>query len=161
MAFESVDVASLRSALTQCKNTIDHSTTDGLINSVSNTSVWQTSAQPNLKNALVKIKEERYRDLESKINGYFAIASYIERYQTLQKENEMLEEKYASLSTRLYYTETYTTTSIESDGTTSTTTHTRQVKDKAVETEMNEIQNKINKNKEEMEELEEKVSNSI
>lgn len=160
MAFESVNVASLRNALTQCKNTIDHSTTDGLINSVSNTSVWQTLAQPNLKNALVKIKEERYRDLESKINEYFAIASYIESYQTLQKENEMLEEKYVSLSTRLYYTETYTTTSTESDGTTSTT-HTRQVKDKAVETEMNEILKKINKNKEEMEELEEKVSNSI
>lgn len=160
MAFESVNVASLRNALTQCKNTIDHSTTDGLINSVSNTSVWQTSAQSILKNALVKIKEERYRDLESKINEYFAIASYIESYQTLQKENEMLEEKYASLSTRLYYTETYTTTSTESDGTTSTT-HTRQVKDKAVETEMNEILKKINKNKEEMEELEEKVSNSI
>lgn len=160
MAFESVNVASLRNALTQCKNTIDHSTTDGLINSVSNTSVWQTLAQPNLKNALVKIKEERYRDLESKINEYFAIASYIESYQTLQKENEMLEEKYVSLSTRLYYTETYTTTNTESDGTTSTT-HTRQVKDKAVETEMNEILKKINKNKEEMEELEEKVSNSI
>lgn len=160
MAFESVNVASLRNALTQCKNTIDHSTTDGLINSVSNTSVWQTSAQSILKNALVKIKEERYRDLESKINEYFAIASYIESYQTLQKENEMLEEKYVSLSTRLYYTETYTTTSTESDGTTSTT-HTRQVKDKAVETEMNEILKKINKNKEEMEELEEKVSNSI
>lgn len=160
MAFESVNVASLRNALTQCKNTIDHSTTDGLINSVSNTSVWQTSAQSILKNALVKIKEERYRDLESKINEYFAIASYIESYQTLQKENEMLEERYVSLSTRLYYTETYTTTSTESDGTTSTT-HTRQVKDKAVETEMNEILKKINKNKEEMEELEEKVSNSI
>ena len=160
MAFESVNVASLRNALTQCKNTIDHSTTDGLINSVSNTSVWQTSAQSILKNALVKIKEERYRDLESKINEYFAISSYIESYQTLQKENEMLEEKYVSLSTRLYYTETYTTTSTESDGTTSTT-HTRQVKDKAVETEMNEILKKINKNKEEMEELEEKVSNSI
>ena len=160
MAFESVNVASLRNALTQCKNTIDHSTTDGLINSVSNTSVWQTSAHSILKNALVKTKEERYRDLESKINEYFAIASYIESYQTLQKENEMLEEKYVSLSTRLYYTETYTTTSTESDGTTSTT-HTRQVKDKAVETEMNEILKKINKNKEEMEELEEKVSNSI
>ena len=35
MAFENVDVSSLRNALTQCKNSINHSTTDELINNIS------------------------------------------------------------------------------------------------------------------------------
>ena len=54
MAFENVDVSSLRNALTQCKNSINHSTTNELMNNISNTSVWQASAQANLKKALTK-----------------------------------------------------------------------------------------------------------
>ena len=59
MAFENVNVSSLKSALTQCKNSINHSMSDELINNISNTSVWQTSAQINLKNALTNFKNER------------------------------------------------------------------------------------------------------
>lgn len=161
MAFESVSVPSLRSALTQCKNTLNHSKTDELINNISNTSVWQTTAQPNLKKALTKLKDERYKELESKISSYFTIASYIERYQFLQKENERLESEYASLSARLYYEETYTSTSTASDGTRTTSTYTRMVKDLAVEAAMASIRRQIEENKQEMEEIVVKVSNSI
>lgn len=161
MAFENVDVSSLRNALTQCKNSINHSTTDELMNNISNASVWQTSAQTNLKNALTKFGNERYKNLEDKINSYFTIVSYIEKYQNLQKENVSLENQYSSLSNRLYYTETYTTTSTASDGTVSTETHTRRVKDRWVESQMSNVRKKINDNKEEMENLKNRVSNSI
>lgn len=161
MAFENVDVSSLRSALTQCKNSINHSTTDELMNNVSNASVWQTSAQTNLKNALTKFGNERYKNLENKINSYFTIVSYIEKYQNLQKENVSLENQYSSLSNRLYYTETYTTTHTASDGTKTTETHSRRVKDRGVEAQMSNIRKKINDNKEEMENLKNRVSNSI
>lgn len=161
MAFEDVDVSSLRNALTQCKNSINHSTTDELTNNITNASVWQTSAQTNLKNALTKFENERYKDLENKINGYFNIVSYIEKYQNLQKENVSLENQYSSLSNRLYYTETYTTTSTTSDGTVLTETHSRRVKDRKVETQMSNVRKKINDNKEEMENLKNRVSNFI
>lgn len=161
MAFENIDVFSLRNALTQCKNSINHNTTDELISNISNTSIWQTSAQTNLKNALTKFKNERYKNLEDKINSYFTIVSYIEKYQNLQKENVSLENQYSSLSNRLYYTETYTTTSRASDGTVSTETHTRRVKDRGVESQMSNVCKKINDNKEEMENLKNRVSNSI
>ena len=147
MAFENVDVSSLRNALTQCKNSINHSTTDELIN--------------NISNALTKFGNERYKNLEDKINSYFTVVSYIEKYQNLQKENVSLENQYSSLSNRLYYTETYTTTSTASDGTVSTETHTRRVKDRWVESQMSNVRKKINDNKEEMENLKNRVSNSI
>lgn len=148
MAFENVNVSSLRNALTQCKNSINHNTTDELINSISNASVWQTSAQTTLKSALTKISNERYKNLENKINSYFDIVSYIEKYQNLQKENVPLEKQYSSLSKRLYYT-------------VRTEKHTRRVKDTNVERQMLNVRKKINDNKEEMENLKSRVSNSI
>ena len=87
--------------------------------------------------------------------------SYIEKYQNLEKENVSLENQYSSLSNRLYYTETYTTTSTASDGTVSTEIHTRRVKDRGVEAQMSNVRKKINDNKEEMENLKNRVSNSI
>lgn len=148
MAFENVNVSSLRNALTQCKNSINHNTTDELINSISNASVWKTSAQTTLKSALTKISNERYKNLENKINSYFDIVSYIEKYQNLQKENVSLEKQYSSLSKRLYYT-------------VRTEKHTRRVKDTNVERQMLNVRKKINDNKEEMENLKSRVSNSI
>ena len=121
----------------------------------------EANTQTNLKNALTKFGNERYKNLEDKINSYFTVVSYIEKYQNLQKENVSLENQYSSLSNRLYYTETYTTTSTASDGTVSTETHTRRVKDRWVESQMSNVRKKINDNKEEMENLKNRVSNSI
>jgi len=161
MAFESVNVSSLRSALMQCKNSINHSTTNNLISSISNPNVWQSSSQTNLKNALTKLENERYKDLENKIDSYLVVVSYIERYKNLQSENSSLENQYNSLSHRLYYTETYTTTSTDSEGNVHTHYHQRTVKNYHVESQMHNIRNRINQNKNEMSCLESRVSNSI
>lgn len=161
MAFENVDVSSLRNALIQCKNSINYSTINELLNNISNVSIWQTSAQVNLKNALTKLANERYKNLEYKINSYFDIVSYIEKYQNLQNENVSLESQYSSLSDRLYYTETYTTTSRTIDGKVLTEQHSRRVKDGWIESQMYSVRNEINNNKEEMENLKNRVSNSI
>lgn len=144
MNFENVDISSLRNALIQCKNAIDHSATDELINNISNPSVWQASSQINLKKALTKLINERYKNLENKINSYLNIVSSIEEYQNLQKENLSLENQYSSLSNKLY------------DESTS-----ERVKDASVESQMSNVQRRINDNKEKMENLKNKVSNSI
>lgn len=56
MAFENVNASSLKSALTQCKNSINHSITDSLISDVSNSSIWQCDSQKTLKDALTKLQ---------------------------------------------------------------------------------------------------------
>ena len=161
MAFENINVTSLRSALTQCKNTINYTRTSELINSISNTSVWQSSSQKKLKNALTKLETERYKNLEDKINLYLNIVSYIEKYKNLQSENQSLENHYSSLSGRLYYTEYYEESHTQSDGSVVIEHHSRTVKDYGVEAEMNNVRKKINDNKQEMENLKNRVSNSI
>lgn len=161
MAFENVDVTSLRNALTQCKNSINHSITSDLINNISNSYVWQSLSQKKLKNALTKLENERYKNLENKIDSYFNIVSDIEKYQNLQRENSSLESHYSILQTRLYYTETYTTTYEDSEGVTHVDYHTRTVKDHGVESQMISTRNKINNNKNTMESLKNRVANSI
>ena len=161
MAFENVDVSSLKNALTQCKNSINHSTTDELLNNVSNSSIWKTSSQTNLKNSLSKFKNERYKNLEDKIDSYFNIVSYIEKYQNLQKENINLENQYSSLSNKLYYTDTKPSIIKNGRVAIDSSSSSNLIKDSYVEAQMSDLRKKINNNKEEMEYLKNKVSNSI
>ena len=92
MAFENVDVSSLRNALTQCKNSINHSTTNELMNNISNTSVWQASDQANLKKALTKLENERYKNLEDKINSLLN-PQKIEEKSIPEKQTTQIEKR--------------------------------------------------------------------
>jgi hypothetical protein len=161
MAFETVDVSSLKNSINSCKNSINHKTTDSLIESVSNNAVWQTDAKNNLKKSLERLNNERYNPLEQKLESYLAIASMIEEYQSLVKENDSLEKQYSSLQSRLYYTEYYTTTSTDSEGNTHQESHSRTVKDYGVERQMIDVRRQINENKSRMEILQNNVSNLI
>ena len=62
MAFENIDVGKLRSALNECKSSLNYSTSKSLAGSIANSSIWQSSAQGNLKNALSKLIDERYKE---------------------------------------------------------------------------------------------------
>lgn len=161
MLFENVDVTSLKKALIECQNSINYGTTEELINNISNDSVWNSLSQANLKEALNKLSNVRYKDLEEKLNCYINVASYIEEYQNLQLKNVLLEKEYNSLSDKLYYTDCYTTSEELSDGTFKTVEHKEQVKDMGVDFKMKSIRNKINENIIEMDNLKSMISNSI
>ena len=153
MAFEDVDTSSLRNALKACKESIDYTSTNELISDISENNVWQTGSKDVLGKALQKLKNKRYKELEDKINNYLSLVTDIETYQSLASKNKSLESQYSSLSSKLYYTETYT----DSSGATITETK----KDSSVQSQMNSIRSQINSNKEEMKRLENKVSSSI
>lgn len=161
MDFENVDVPSLVNALTQCKDSIDYKASLELINDISNVSVWQSSSQSNLKNALTILTTDRYEELKGKLDCYLTVASYIAQYQNLSKENILLNKQYNDLSYKLYYEETYTTSVTLADGTVTTETSTRTVMDKNIHSQMINIQNKIDENKKKMDELKKLIYNSI
>ena len=160
MAFENVDVTSLRNALTSCKNSINYNTSKELIDSVSS-SVWQTSSQKKLNKSLKALTNTRYKELENKLNDYIEAVSYIEQYKSYENENKTLQNKYNSLNNSLYKNEQYTVTSTDANGNEVTETRVRTVKDTGVESSMNSISNQINSNKSEMNTLKNKVANKI
>lgn len=142
MAFENINVSYLREALTQCKDSINHESTDQLIYDVSDTSIWQTDAQANLIKALTKLTTERYKELEDKINSYFIIVEKIEKYQELQIENRELNQQFSYLNLKVQ--------SADSDDSRS-----------LYNTQLHELQMKINDNELTMQNLEKMVSNLI
>mgnify|MGYP004476581583 CR=1 FL=1 len=159
--FDNVDVSSLNNALNQCKNAIDHKRVDELINDISNPSVWKSQSQSKLNDALTKLCNYRYKELEDKIDSYFSIVSYIAEYQEMEKENKRLKSQLKELYTRLYYDETYTELITQSDGTLKEEERTRRVIDSTVDHQIKISHQKIAENKIKMAELIIKIENSI
>lgn len=97
MAFENVNPGSLRNAINSCRNSINKSKIDNIKASLSSDSVWQADAKKNFLNALTKLKDERYKQLEEQLNKYIQIPPLIEEYQRLEKENKTLEQNISNL----------------------------------------------------------------
>lgn len=154
MAFESVDVGSLQSALSACKDSINHSTTDNLIGKVSNSSIWECDARSSLKDGLSRLVGIRYAELQSKIDNGFAVCSLISEYKQLEEENERLVKEYNELEGKLWITKTYT------DPDTGTS-HNYKVKDRNVEKQMRANKQKRIENLQEMDKLEQQVAGMV
>ena len=161
MAFENIDVSSLKNAIISCKNSLNHSTSQNLISQISESGIWQSDSQKKLINALEKLNNVRYKELETKLNNYLGMVSLIEEHQTLEKENKNLDTQYSSLKDKLYYTEHYTTSSTDSEGNIIKERHTRTVKDYSVERRMNENRAKRSDNRSRAGTLKNKVVSSI
>ena len=113
MAFENVNVTSLRNALNNCEDRINYSRSKELINNISNPNVWQSDSQPILKEALEKLINVRYKDLEGKLEDYKLACNYIEEYQELAKQNQNLLATNKSLQRDLYNDDNEKNSSIE------------------------------------------------
>ena len=113
MAFENVNVVSLRNALVTCEDRINYSRSKALINEISNPNVWQSDSQPILKEALEKLINVRYKDLEGKLEDYKLACNYIEEYQELAKQNQNLLATNKSLQRDLYNDDNEKNVSIE------------------------------------------------
>lgn len=161
MAFENIDTTSLETALISCKSSLNYAISRELINTITNTSVWQADAEKNLYKSLDKLINTRYKELMQTLIKYTNLVSSISEYQQLQKENKSLDEVYPTLQSQLYYTEYYTTTTTDINGKTITQTNSRTVKNRNIEMAMNENRKKYRENKNRMETLKNQVSNSI
>ena len=152
MAFENVDVGQLRSSLNDCKNSLKYSTSQSLTKGITNSSVWQSSAQENLKKALSKLTDERYKELEDKIDSYLGIASLIESYKELEKNNIDLQSEIDNLYKNLYKKEERKFLGI---------VYYDEVLDISVLDTINAKKDEIKTNKEKMEEIVNQVNGTI
>lgn len=157
MAFESVNTTSLRNALNQCKNSINHNTSKELINSISNKNTWESESQENLKRALTALNDVRYSELEETINNYLSIVNDIERYQTLQKTNTSLRQQCNNLQRSLQPSDIRMVT-IDGDESLPLTLNKNYTEIKG---KISNLQSQISENNNEMTSLKNKIANSI
>lgn len=161
MAFESIDTNSLRNAISACQNRISYHTINDLINNISSNNTWQTSSRDNLKNALVKLINDRYNALSSKLQHYQSVVGLIERYKKLQSDNRNYENEISSLNPRLYYTEYYQEKYYDEKGREQYVQKSRTVKNWNVQNRIDYLRQVIQNNNYEMSRLETQVSSSI
>lgn len=160
MAFENVDVASLKSALNTCKNNLNHSTTDSIISNLSSNS-WMADSKTNLKKALEKLVNTRYKNLSDKIDEYLTAAGYIQEYKDLDAENDSLEQQIASLNSNLYTTGLKKSVSIDYDGERHISIGKEKIENPEVKRQIDNLTNEIINNNEAMESLKAKVENIV
>lgn len=161
MAFESIDTNSLRNAISACQNRISYHTINDLINNISSNNTWQTSSRDNLNAALVKLINDRYNALSSRLQNYQSIVGLIERYKKLQSDNRKYESEISSLNPRLYYTEYYQEKYYDDKGKEHYVQKSRTLKDWNVQNRIDHLRRLIQSNNYEMSSLETQVSSSI
>ena len=161
MAYESINVYQLKDAINRCKQTLNHSITDSLKDSIMNDDVWHNDTRDSLRKYLDRFGS-LYSDIENTLNSYMSIANEIEKYKNLQAENSSLSNECNQLEGRLYYNETYYEE--HEDPKTKKTVReykTRRVKDQNVQNSINNKRNKIGSNNSEMNRIVDRLRNSI
>lgn len=87
MAFENINVISLKNAINSCMNSINYNSSKEIINKISGSDIWNTESKKNFERALTKLINIRYLELENKLKNYLKIADKIEEYQKLSSVN--------------------------------------------------------------------------
>lgn len=161
MAFENVNVESLRNALYACKNSISYNNSINIINSVSSGNIWKAESSNHLRKALTTLTNERYRQLEAQINSYLSVTNLISEYKQLEADNRRMEAELPRLRGRLYHRVSYPVIYYDAEGKPYERWESEEVIDHGVEREINYTENKIRENNNRMRSLERQVSNSI
>ena len=150
MAFENAYVNSIRYAISQCKNNIKHSDTENIITAIEGGNTISSSSQKRLANALRKLINEDYKELENKLDTYNSLVDYMEKYKNLQKENEDLRRTIRNLQSSQYKEETDKICKYDDDGNEYYEDVIKQVEDPSVTSEINRCYSKIRENENQM-----------
>lgn len=163
MAFENINVSSLKYALNSCKNSINNNISRDLKNSIMNSDIWHCDARNNLRNSLERL-EDLYNSLTKKIDSYLTIADSIEKYQSLAAKNSQLSDDYDELNKKLYkeveYDENYFNHETQK-WEPKNPKPKKKVKDTSVESKMNSIKSDISTNETSMRSISDSIAESL
>lgn len=162
MAYENVNVSSLKNALSSCKSSLNCTTSKTLKTDAMNISIWYSESRSTFNKAVCRITDY-YGELESKIDHYLGLADKIQRYQDLVAENASLRSEYASLEPKLYYEvrESYNERWNEQEQRYDRDWRTVTKKDYNVESRMNAITAQISANEGEMASLDSQIQGGL
>lgn len=91
--YKNVDVANLKNAIYNCKNSVSYSKDLEILNNLKSGTEWNCSAKKNLLQAIQFIVNRKLKKLDSAYSLFLTLAGYIKSYQYYQKRYEYLKEK--------------------------------------------------------------------
>ena len=161
MAFENVNVASLRSAITSCKNSINYNNSLNCLEFFSDNNSWNTKSKNKLNIAMNNLINESYNNLEETLEQFLKLADLISKYKMKELMIESSEKRILELEPRLYYEDSFPVTTTDEYGNVIVGTETRTVKNNDVEAQISNLKYEINSAKQEMIRLENEIRNSF
>lgn len=97
MAFENINTELLKNALNNCINSINYSSSKQILDDIQGNNVWVCASRDNFKNALEKLINVRYKELEDKLKQYCALVDQIEKYKQVLDNNASLQAQLQAL----------------------------------------------------------------
>jgi len=151
--FDKVNVSSLNSAISNCKNNLQDGRARAALNGISSGTVWQANAKSQLVDALEDLVNNKYKRLVVELENCSKMSKLISNYKDLEDENKSLRKRINNLEDELYYDREI----IDAEGNTTT----ERIKDEYVESQIDDLKYEIKNNKERMKDIEKDVSNIV
>lgn len=156
----SINTNSLKNAIITCRNSIKKDISLKLTNDLGNSMIWQSSSMFKLRYAISSFHNTHYIALEKELEKYEEALLYIEKFQSLNSQNEEIKRQITNLNPYLYYEETREVTTYVF-GKPKVIEKTYRVKDYGVENQINALLEKKYNNEVEMESQKTKITNLI
>ena len=97
MAYENVDVYSLKNAIVNCKNSINFQREKSIINDISQKNIWSCSAKNTLINAMNDLFNNKISKLDGAYNNFEYMTQKIAEYQEYKKQYDQIVLELKSL----------------------------------------------------------------
>lgn len=97
MAYENVDVYSLKNAIINCNNSINFQREKSIISDISQKNIWSCSAKNTLINAMNDLFNNKISKLDSAYNNFEYMAQKIAEYQEYKRQYDQIVLELKSL----------------------------------------------------------------
>lgn len=101
MAYEKVNVTSLRNSINTCLNSLSKSSSKAIIDELSRNDKWCGESKETFKKALETLINTRYQELEDYLNQCLSNVDQIENYQNAAAEKSSYNYQISGLNKQL------------------------------------------------------------
>lgn len=160
MAYENINVTSLRSSINSCLNSINYTKINQIINQISSNDIWNADSKSTFKNALEKLID-RNEQLEKELKNYLNVVNLIEEYQKLDTKNVNSSSDLSNINKELSVLNQIDRNYSNQGKQNSNEAINNRQKITNLNNKINNINSKINSNKNEMNSLKSKIDAMI
>lgn len=160
MAYENINVTSLRSSINSCLNSINYTKINQIINQISSNDIWNADSKSTFKNALEKLID-RNEQLEKELKNYLNVVNLIEQYQKLDTKNVNSSSDLSNINKELSVLNQIDRNYSNQGKQSSNEAINNRQKITNLNNKINNINSKINSNKNEMNSLKSKIDAMI
>lgn len=92
MGLDNINASSLRSAIAQCKSSLNYSNENQILSEIANESIWKCNSKSTLSKGIKDLIKEIDK-LKVELDSCNVLADYVDQYQKYESENASLKKQ--------------------------------------------------------------------